>query len=604
MIMKKVKTPKVKAEKAPKVKNEKKSGGKSNLRGKVELKIMLLVLLLAASAFASMIMLITNLNTVISISDDIIGTQVVEEEKISELSRQFTYINSQVLTHVMTTNAVTMESMKTEILGEITTMDEMMTEFQGFLTDGDSRQTAFDSATQEWEKYKKTVTSLLETSATNKTQAQVSATSNLPMFNEKIEGYMDEMLSYTVADMEEGQAEMNSTAAAVPAMVSVSVAIVIIITILSFILVKVWISRPIIKATKQVDALVQGIKDNRGDLTMRVNVKSKDEIGRLGMAINDLVSQTQKIIAAIMESCQNMVEKQERITVSVDSVNEGARSSSSNIQQVNGEIEQVLASVSEVKEDTIHVEESVGVMLQSAENGTGYAAEIKTKARKMEEAATDSKNKAIDILQSIDSAVKESIENSNQIHQITNLTGDILGIASTTNLLALNASIEAARAGEAGKGFAVVADEIRELADRSRETANNIQEISIRVVESVEELAENATKLLDFVNDNVLPDYDTLEATGRDYYQAAETVDEIMNNFKASIDELMVNVKNVIHSNTMIEGAITNSADKVEGVTKNNCDMELEMSEISAKIVEMDDVIGQLHSSVECFTKY
>lgn len=603
MIMKKEKLPKVKAEKTQKVKKDKKTG-KGGLRGKLEMKIMLLVLLLVVSAFASVMMLTINLNSVISISNGIIGTQVVEEEKISELSRQFTYINGQVLTHVMTTNAVTMESMTTEIQGEMTLMDEMMTEFQSFLVAGDPRQSAFDSATKEWEKYKRTVTSLLETSATDKTKAQVSATSNLPMFNEKIEGYMDEMLAFTVEEMEAGQAKMDSTAAAVTAIVGISAAIVIIVTLVSFVLIKLWISRPIIKATRQVDALVQGIRDNQGDLTVRVNVKSKDEIGRLAVAINDLVGQMQKIIAAIMESCQNMVEKQERITVSVESVNEGAKNSSGNIQQVNGEIEQVLASVSEVKEDTIHVEESVGAMLQSAENGTDYAAGIKTKARKMEEEATESKNKAIDILQTIDSAVKVSIENSNQIHQITNLTGDILGIASTTNLLALNASIEAARAGEAGKGFAVVADEIRELADRSRETANNIQEISIRVVESVEELADNATKLLDFVNDKVLPDYDTLEATGRDYYQAAETVDEIMNNFKTSIDELMVNVKNVIHSNTMIEGAITNSADKVEGVTKNNCDMEMEMSEISTKIEEMDDVIGQLHSSVECFTKY
>ncbi len=603
MIMKKEKVPKVKVEKVQKTKKDKKTK-KGGMRGKLELKIMFLVLLLVVSAFSSMGVLIVNLNSVIGISDEIIGTQVVEEEKISELSRQFTYINSQVLTHVMTTNAVTMESMAKEIQDEMTIMDGMMAEFQSLLVAGDSRQSAFDSANKEWEKYKRTVTSLLETSATDKTKAEVSATSNLPMFNEKIEGYMDEMLTFTMEEMEAGQAKMDKTAAAVPVLVGISAAIVLIVTVVSFILVKVWISRPIIKATKQVDALVQGIRENHGDLTMRVNVNSQDEIGRLAVAINDLVSQMQKIIAAIMESCQNMVEKQERITVSVESVNEGAKNSSDNIQQVNGEIEQVLASVSEVKEDTIHVEESVGVMLQSAENGTDYAAGIKTKARKMEEEAIESKSKAIDVLQTIDSAVKVSIENSNQIHQITNLTGDILGIASTTNLLALNASIEAARAGEAGKGFAVVAEEIGDLANRSRETANNIQEISIRVVESVEELADNATKLLDFVNDKVLPDYDTLEATGKDYYQAAETVDEIMNNFKASIDELMVNVKNVIHSNTMIEGAITNSADRVEGVTKNNCDMELEMTEISSKIEEMDDVIGQLHSSVECFTKY
>ena len=115
----------------------------------------------------------------------------------------------------------------------------------------------------------------------------------------------------------------------------------------------------------------------------------------------------------------------------------------------------------------------------------------------------------------------------------------------TTNLLALNASIEANRAGEAGKGFAVVADEIRLLADRSRETANNIQAISMEVVESVEELSGNATHLLDFVNTKVMADYDTLELTGKEYSEASENVDEMMRNFKYAIDELMQSVRNV-----------------------------------------------------------
>ena len=73
---------------------------------------------------------------------------------------------------------------------------------------------------------------------------------------------------------------------------------------------------------------------------------------------------------------------------------------------------------------------------------------------------------------------------------------------------------------------------------------------------------------------------------------------------KVSIDELKESVGHVIHSNDMIEGAVTNSADKVEGVTQNNCNMEMEMSDIAAAVVEMDDVIKQLHESVECFVKY
>ncbi|MGN1218059.1 MAG: methyl-accepting chemotaxis protein, partial [Phocaeicola sp.] len=267
-------------------------------------------------------------------------------------------------------------------------------------------------------------------------------------------------------------------------------------------------------------------------------------------------------------------------------------------------LEDVRVTKSEVKDDGLKVEAAVSEMLASAENGSSYAAEIRKKAHETEEKATTSKDKATEMLKTMHEAVGNSINDSKQIHQIGELTGEILGIASTTNLLALNASIEAARAGEAGKGFAVVADEIRGLADRSRETANNIQDISARVIESVEELAKNATNLLEYVNHNVMEDYDTLEVIGREYFESAEQVDGMMKEFKSSIDALMDSVSNVIHSNEMIEGAVTNSAEKVEGVTENNCVMEMEMSDIAAAVVEMDDVIRQLHESVECFIKY
>ncbi len=590
-----------KPNKAEKKTKQKKAG---KMRGSIELKIMLLVVLLVLSSVGSIALLVSNMNSVVDISNDIINNQVVEEEKISNLSRQYSYINGKVLTHVMQTKSGTMDEIKAEIDTAMVSMDEMLTEFAGYLAEDDARKAPYDSAMAEYAKYKKTVESLLVTSKENKAQAQTSAVTNLPMFNEKIEGYMNEMLTITSQKMVDSQAKMEANVATIPAIIQTAGVLVVVVAVVVFIFIKIWISRPIKKATKQVDALVQSIKNNQGDLTQRVNVRSKDEIGRLAVAINDLVEQMQKIIAAIMDSSGNLVAKQERISESVVKVNDSVKLNSDNIQQVNGEIEQILASVSEVKDDSIKVEGVVSEMLTGAEDGSRYAAEIRVKARETEEKATESKDRATEVLQTIDEAVKESIENSNQIQQIGELTGEILGIAGTTNLLALNASIEAARAGEAGKGFAVVAEEIRVLADRSRETANNIQDISVKVIESVEELAKNANNLLDFVNNNVMRDYDTLEDIGRAYFESAERVDGMMKAIKDSIDGLKDSVGHVIHSNNMIEGAITNSADNIEGVTENNCSMETDMSDIASAVAEMDDVIQELHESVKCFVKY
>ena len=119
-----------------------------------------------------------------------------------------------------------------------------------------------------------------------------------------------------------------------------------------------------------------------------------------------------------------------------------------------------------------------------------------------------SKQTTEDTFAQMGETLRTAVEASKSVEQINELTGNILDIASQTNLLALNASIEAARAGEAGKGFAVVADEIRQLADDSRETANNIQTISGIVMDAVTSLSDNATGMIDFVNDNIMNDYE------------------------------------------------------------------------------------------------
>ena len=96
----------------------------------------------------------------------------------------------------------------------------------------------------------------------------------------------------------------------------------------------------------------------------------------------------------------------------------------------------------------------------------------------------------------ISEVVKNALVNCKSVNEIESLTSEILEISEQTNLLALNASIEAARAGEAGKSFSVVAEEIRELADNSKNTANDIQEISKKVIDAVGNVAGNSTELV------------------------------------------------------------------------------------------------------------
>ena len=581
---------------------KKENAGKRKRGVGIGIKIMVLLLLLAITAISCVGVLVWTLQSVIGMSDQIVSEQVAEQEKISTLSRQFTYINSQVLTHVMTTNSVTMDTLSEKILQDIADMEQQIEEFGALLSEGDERKEALDSASAELAKYRKTVESLLVTSAENKTQAYVSATSNLPMFNEHIENYMNRMLEITAQEMEQAQGQMEQSAARVPGIISVASIALLVVVIVIMLGLRLWVIGPVKKATKQVDELVEGIRCNKGDITKRIHVGSRDEVGRLAIAINDLVAQMQIIIRAITEGCGQMEEKQADIISNVEKVNATADHTMQNLGIMSEGMQLVTGAIDGVQQDTGVLDHTVENMLEVAQNGRNYAADIKEKAGKMKATAVESKQEATVVMKEIDTAMTESIANSRQIHKITELTEEILGIAGTTNLLALNASIEAARAGEAGRGFAVVAEEIRKLADSSRESANNIQEISNRVVESVEELSENATRLLEFMNTRVMKDYDALEDTGSNYHEAADHVDEMMNEFRRKIDELLSVLQNVNTANTQMEATVGDSTEKLSAVEKNNQGLQQEMKDISYAVEELAASVGQLKESIRCFT--
>ena len=581
---------------------KKENAGKRKRGVGIGIKIMVLLLLLAITAISCVGVLVWTLQSVIGMSDQIVSEQVAEQEKISTLSRQFTYINSQVLTHVMTTNSVTMDTLSEKILQDIADMEQQIEEFGALLSEGDERKEALDSASAELAKYRKTVESLLVTSAENKTQAYVSATSNLPMFNEHIENYMNRMLEITAQEMEQAQGQMEQSAARVPGIISVASIALLVVVIVIMLGLRLWVIGPVKKATKQVDELVEGIRCNKGDITKRIHVGSRDEVGRLVIAINDLVAQMQIIIRAITEGCGQMEEKQADIISNVEKVNATADHTMQNLGIMSEGMQLVTGAIDGVQQDTGVLDHTVENMLEVAQNGRDYAADIKEKAGKMKATAVESKQEATVVMKEIDTAMTESIANSRQIHKITELTEEILGIAGTTNLLALNASIEAARAGEAGRGFAVVAEEIRKLADSSRESANNIQEISNRVVESVEELSENATRLLEFMNTRVMKDYDALEDTGSNYHEAADHVDEMMNEFRRKIDELLSVLQNVNTANTQMEATVGDSTEKLSAVEKNNQGLQQEMKDISYAVEELAASVGQLKESIRCFT--
>lgn len=598
--LQKQKTPKSRPEKT---KLEKTKPRKTVIR-KIGIKIYAMVAVLVVVALAGMSFLAQILTEISAINRQIISTEVVDIEKISEIGREFSYINGQVMNHVLTEREQSMESITENIYTCLGEMDAKVAEFDARLSADDERRADFEKFTGNYERYKGTVDYLLKISAMNKKQAGLAATSNLNLFAENTENYIDDIVEATDAMLTERRAQMSAYASKIPTAIALSCLIVVSTTLVIVLVTQKGIVKPLKRVTRQLKRIMQDIRNNEGDLTARIEVRSRDEIGQLALSVNAFLDLFQNIIAGIIRSCEELSVQRNAVGKNVDKAKQGAGDTSATLQQLAAGMEEVTASVTTVNENTKEVKESVDAMTREVEDGRRYAEGIKAKADAVEKQAVESKKEVTSMIRSIDEAVSSSVEESKQVTRITGLAEEILGIANKTNLLALNASIEADRAGGAGRSFAVVADQIRQLASNSKNTANYISEISVEVVESVEELAVNASKLLEFVNNHVLADYAVLEDTGAEYAQAAAAINDIMESFHMATEGLLDVVRSVTSANEDITVTVTESTNDVTNMVDNTVQLAGGMKEISAAFNGVNWVVGALLDSVSCFVKY
>lgn len=381
--------------------------------------------------------------------------------------------------------------------------------------------------------------------------------------------------------------------------------ILLAISFVAFVMVVVVIIKtvvkPLRKQTSELTEIIDEIKGGHGDLTKRVTVKSMDEIGQSSIGINHFIETLQNIMSNIISNSNVLDGVVGNVASSVAASSDNANDISAIMEELSATMEEVSATTNSVSENTTAAEGKVQKMADQTKVMSQYAQDMKKRATELEHTATENMNSTNEMIGEITTEMNQALENSKSVEKVAQLTADILSISSQTNLLALNASIEAARAGEAGKGFAVVADEIRQLADSSRETANNIQTINEQVIEAVQGLVVSSEKIVGYINENILPDYRAFVQGGQQYNDDATHIDNTMAEYAGEAQDILATMMEMTEAIEGISRAVEESANGVTDAATNIDSLVQSMSTVNGQMEENSTVAKNLKEESAAF---
>lgn len=572
-------------------------------RASLKTLILLPVFILGALTIICNVMDINNIRTVNSNAADITDNCMMSVSDLGEIKNDIQVIHTLGLSHIIATDLNTMISVVGEINDNQEELEKKLDEYKKYVQNDD--MDTYNSLVSNYNTMKYELGNIMAYSALGKNE-EAYAIANGVVSDSSTAIQKDIEVLSTHANDTASEARERLTSVYVSSLVSNGIVIIIsvILIIVAIYCVMKYVIKPIIATNKDIRDIIDGIDNGEGDLTKRVRVISNDEIADLGNGINLFMDKLQEILKLIIENTNYMENVVAEVDGSVVKSNDSASDLSAMTEELSATMQDVGLSVNTINDNADNILKDVEIIATKSDDINQFSKEMKANAEKIESDARYNMVQTGEKVGNILDVLNKAIEDSKSVDQVNNLTNDILNISSQTNLLALNASIEAARAGEAGKGFAVVADEIRQLADSSRETANKIQSINSVVVAAVNNLSDNANNLVSYLQQTILPEFQTFVDGGVKYKENASYIENAMDEFVEKTDVLKKNMDEIAHSINTITTVVDDGAAGVNNAAISTQDLVEDMVNISNKMIENKSIAQNLKNSTNIFAKF
>lgn len=576
---------------------------KNKKRASLKTLILLPVFILGTLTIICNVMAINNIRTVNSNAADITDNCMMSVSDLGEIKNDIQVIHTLGLSHIIATDLNTMISVVGEINDNQEELEKKLDEYKKYVQNDD--MDTYNSLVSNYNTMKYELGNIMAYSALGKNE-EAYAIANGVVSDSSTAIQKDIEVLSTHANDTASEARERLTSVYVSSLVSNGIVIIIsvILIIVAIYCVMKYVIKPIIATNKDIRDIIDGIDNGEGDLTKRVRVISNDEIADLGNGINLFMDKLQEILKLIIENTNYMENVVAEVDGSVVKSNDSASDLSAMTEELSATMQDVGLSVNTINDNADNILKDVEIIATKSDDINQFSKEMKANAEKIESDARYNMVQTGEKVGNILDVLNKAIEDSKSVDQVNNLTNDILNISSQTNLLALNASIEAARAGEAGKGFAVVADEIRQLADSSRETANKIQSINSVVVAAVNNLSDNANNLVSYLQQTILPEFQTFVDGGVKYKENASYIENAMDEFVEKTDVLKKNMDEIAHSINTITTVVDDGAAGVNNAAISTQDLVEDMVNISNKMIENKSIAQNLKNSTNIFAKF